>query len=46
MDSGKHAQQEIVVSNKTQEFLMAGVPMKYGKRQGTMASGNKIRHVK
>ena len=30
MESGNHAQHEIVVNNKTQEVLMARAPMKYG----------------
>ena len=31
MESGKHEQQKIVVSNKIKAFLLVKVPMKYGK---------------
>ena len=35
-----------MVSNKIQPFLIVRVPMKYGKWQGTMASGSKKWDVK
>ena len=46
MDSGKHAQQETVIRNKIEAFLMISVPIKYGKWQGTTASGSKIWDIK
>ena len=42
MESGKHALQGTLASNKIHPFLMVRVPMKYGKWQGSMASGSKI----
>ena len=42
MEIGDHTIDGTVISNKIQQFLMVMVPMKYGKWQGTMASGSKI----
>ena len=45
MESGKYALQGTVVGNKIQTFLMIKVSMRYGKCQGTMASGSELRQV-
>ena len=46
MERGTHAKQETVRSNEIRAFLPVKVPMKYCKRQGTMANGNMIWDVK
>ena len=46
MECAKHAVQGTVINNKIKQFLMVRVTMKYGKWQGTMASGSKIWDVK
>ena len=46
MECAKHAVQGTVINNKIKQFLMVRVTMKYGKWQGTIASGSKIWDVK
>ena len=46
MQSDKHPQQDIIVTNKIKAFLIVRVTMKYDMRQWSMASGSKIWDVK
>ena len=46
MENGNHTLKGTVINNKIKQFLMVRVTMKYGKWQGTMASGSNIWAVK
>ena len=46
MKSRNHANQGTVVRNKIQPFIMAKIPMKYGKLYGTKTSDSKIWDLK
>ena len=46
IESCKHGQQETVISDKIQSFLLGNFSMMYGEWQGIMASGSKIWNVK
>ena len=45
MESVKYALQATVVGNKVQTFLTMRVLLKYGKWQGTVASGREVRQM-
>ena len=46
MYSGTHTQQQTVINNIIQAFLLGKVPMKQGKWLGFMASRSKIRDIR